>query len=154
MGKFLKEVCNGFALPSPLAATTNRPGMSFSLPNVGSLPDVQGDSAWMPNSAACALLGCAQGNYALTTCSCGKTADKNNNNTDEGDHCPTTTCVDSVLWSYLVAELTPLIKFDTWSFDHGQTKHPTRGVKRQPTRKQSSDAKGSPRASRIDHSRR
>jgi len=41
---------------APQFATLNKLCMEFSLPNVGALPYVQGDSAWMPNSAACALL--------------------------------------------------------------------------------------------------
>ena len=41
-----------------------QPCMSFSLPNAGSLPNGQGDSAWMPNSAA--VRCCAASRLACT----------------------------------------------------------------------------------------
>jgi len=41
---------------SPRAATGKLPCFSVSLPDVGTLSHFQGDSAWMPNSAARALL--------------------------------------------------------------------------------------------------
>ena len=48
------------ARPSPQVAKRDGSCMGFSLPDVGSLPNEQGDSAWMPNSAAGALLGGAR----------------------------------------------------------------------------------------------
>ncbi len=45
------------AQPSPLVATRDKPCMGFSVPNTGELTKFQGDSAWMPNSAASAVLG-------------------------------------------------------------------------------------------------
>ena len=51
---------NGFAQPSPHVATPNDSCMSASLLRSGPFLYRQGDSAWMPNYAARALLAAAQ----------------------------------------------------------------------------------------------
>jgi len=61
------RACNGFAQPSPLVATGDRLCKSVSLPNVESLTYEQGDSAWMPNSAASCVVGWLGG--GCQTCS-------------------------------------------------------------------------------------